>query len=99
MGAETKLILSRIQPLFKRMFHYRYGIIIADDTYGQTYNIFFTHQKKGEWCRSTPIHSIKIYRLDYLEKIIHELRQQSQLTITFVGFNEKRWPSNLKPIK
>lgn len=99
MEKDTKIIMERMKPLFKRLYQTRYGIVVADDSWDKRYNFFFWSQKKGQWQRSIPLHSLENYDLVYLEKIIGEIKTQTQLSIQFVNFDEKRWPSDLRPIR
>ncbi|OAU84699.1 acetyl-CoA carboxylase, partial [Lacticaseibacillus rhamnosus] len=39
-----------------------------------------------------PLHSLHNYDLAQLELFIGLLRQQTRLTIEFIGFEELRWP-------
>lgn len=99
MEKDTEIIMERINPLFKRLYQTRYGITVADDIYDKRYNFFFWSQRKGHWQRSTPLHTLSKYDLEYLEKVIKEIKTQTRLTIQYVGFDGKRWPSDLSPIR
>lgn len=91
-ASEAKLMYERIDPLFKRMYKHRYIISIANDIYDKTYNVFFNVIHEGERTKSTPIHTIHTYTLEYLEQVIKELRQYTQLSITYFGFTGEVWP-------
>lgn len=89
---EAELIYSRIDPLFKRMSQTRYQISISNDPYDKTYNFFFESQHAGQRLKSTPLHSLTDYRLEFLEQVVDELKKHTQLTIQYTGFAGKVWP-------
>ena len=89
---EAKLIYSRIEPLFKRMSRTRYNITISNDPYDKTYNFFFESQHAGERLKSTPLHTIDTYDLEFLEQVVDALKQHTQLTIQYTGFAGEVWP-------
>ena len=90
---EAELIYSRIEPLFKRMSRTRYQISIANDPYDKTYNLFFESQHAGQRLKSTPLHSLTDYRLEFLEQVVDELKKHTKLTIQYVGFTGEVWPA------
>lgn len=90
---EADLIYSRIEPLFKRMSRTRYNISISNDIYDKTYNFFFESQHAGERLKSTPLHTIDTYDLEFLEQVVDALKQQTKLTIQYVGFTGEVWPA------
>lgn len=89
---EAELIYSRIEPLFKRMSRTRYQINISNDSYDKTYNFFFESQHAGQRLKSTPLHSLDEYQLEFLEQVVDALKQHTQLTIQYVGFTGEVWP-------
>lgn len=90
---EAELIYSRIEPLFKRMSRTRYNISISNDIYDKTYNFFFESQHAGMRLKSTPLHSLADYRLEFLEQVVDELKKHTQLTINYTGFTGEVWPA------
>ncbi|MCH5463183.1 acetyl-CoA carboxylase [Lactobacillus sp. LC28-10] len=89
---EAELIYSRIEPLFKRMCHTRYGITISNDIYDKSFNLFFESQHAGQRLKSTPLHSLTDYRLEFLEQVVNELKKYTKLSIKYIGFTGKVWP-------
>lgn len=89
---EAKLIYERIEPLFKRMNRTRYQISVANDPYDKTYNFFFESQHAGMRLKSTPLHSLTDYHLEFLEQVVDELKKHTQLTIQYTGFTGEVWP-------
>ncbi len=89
---EADLIYSRIEPLFKRMSRTRYNISISNDIYDKTYNFFFESQHAGMRLKSTPLHSLTDYRLEFLEQVVDELKKHTQLSIHYTGFAGEVWP-------
>ncbi len=82
--------------LFKRQSRIRYWLMIANDPYGQTYNLFFNSQRANERLQSVPLHKLSHYNLADLETLLKALQQKSKLTIEFVGFTGERWSKSEK---
>ncbi|AQW20649.1 acetyl-CoA carboxylase [Lentilactobacillus curieae] len=99
MNRDVKLILERINPLFKRISHTRYWIRIVNDHYDNQFNFFFHSQRAGMRERSIPLHSITNYQLEYLETVINEIQEHFNLSIYYSGFKGQRWPSNNRVIQ
>ncbi|GAX05381.1 acetyl-CoA carboxylase [Secundilactobacillus pentosiphilus] len=89
---EAELIYSRIEPLFKHMSRTRYQISISNDPYDKTYNFFFESQHAGMRLKSTPLHSLTDYRLEFLEQVVDDLKKHTKLTIQYTGFAGEVWP-------
>ena len=85
--------------LFKRRPQTRYWLMLTNDTYDQTYNLFFNSQQANERLQSVPLHKLAHYDLADLEKLLKALRQDIKLTIEFVGFTGERWPASQKLIQ
>lgn len=92
MNNDLKIILDRVDSLFKRISRTHYWIEVANDPYDECYNFFFNRQRLGQRLSSIPLHSINTYNLAYLETLIHNFKLKNQLTIQFVGFSDLRWP-------
>ncbi|WP_423203242.1 acetyl-CoA carboxylase [Lactiplantibacillus pentosus] len=99
INKDLKLITSRLISLFKRQSRTRYWLMIANDTYDQTYNVFFNSQRVNERLKSVPLHKLTNYDLVDLERLLKQLRQTIKLTIEFVGFTGERWPTSQKLIQ
>ncbi|WP_283679183.1 acetyl-CoA carboxylase [Lentilactobacillus sp. Marseille-Q4993] len=99
MNRDVKILLERIQPLFKRMSQTRYWIRVVNDQFDEQYNFFFHSQHRGMREKSVPLHSIKNYRLEYLEKVISLFKENLNLSIYYAGFKGLRWPSTNKRIQ
>ncbi|MCI1986429.1 MAG: acetyl-CoA carboxylase [Lactobacillus sp.] len=93
MPDELNLILSRIAPLFTRQRNTRYWLLVANDHYQKTYNLFFNWQPRGHRLHSVPLHTLTTYDLAALEALLHALSQRLHFTITYTGFANQRWPS------
>ncbi|GAK47685.1 hypothetical protein LOSG293_110010 [Secundilactobacillus oryzae JCM 18671] len=95
---DIKILNERIGAAFKRLPKTQYNIMIVDfKLQPQKYNIFVNAFPKGRRIKSTPVHSIDIHDLDYLEKVIDGI--EFQLTKVYRGFDETaKWPSTGKPI-
>ena len=91
MTNDLKIIMERLTPLFKRRRKTRYWISLVNQTYTPAFNFFFNIQPKDQRLRSIPLHSLHNYDLAQLELFIGLLRQQTRLTIEFIGFEELRW--------
>ncbi|WP_010077755.1 hypothetical protein [Liquorilactobacillus mali] len=90
---EAHYILKQVKKYFKPGIKARYYILVVNDRFDHTFNFFFNIFKPKHFSRSIPLHRIKCYSLDYLENLIKELQQETQLTINFVLFENQRWPS------
>lgn len=99
MNSDLKIIMERIDELFKRISKTHYWIEIANDPYDQTYNFFFNSQRSRQRLKSIPLHSVKTYNLEYLEALIVAFKLKNQLTIKFVGFYGLKWPNSQKIIQ
>ncbi|MEE6666155.1 hypothetical protein PS423_01925 [Pediococcus acidilactici] len=93
MNVDAKVILERIESLFKRVPNTRYLINVVNDHFDQTYNFFFFIAKKKQRPHSIPLHSIKKYDLEYLEIVVNEIKKHYHLTLTYNGFSGQRWPN------
>ncbi|AUV74121.1 acetyl-CoA carboxylase (plasmid) [Lactiplantibacillus plantarum subsp. plantarum] len=94
MNKDMKVTIARIDLLFKRLNRTRYWLSIVNDKIDEQYNIFFYSEHSGKRTRSTPLHSIRNYELEYLESFVKELRAATALSIEFVGFSQQRWPDS-----
>lgn len=99
MNADVEIILGRIEEHFKRVPNTRYVINVVNDKFDKTYNFFFFIGKKGKQPHSVPLHTVKKYDLEYLEKIIIELQKHYQLTLDYTGFTNQRWPNSWQIIQ
>lgn len=99
MNNDVRLINERLEALFKPKFATRYGLVVVNDPYERSYNVFFNSQRAGQRLKSTPLHRITDYKLESLELIIRELQKKTQLTIQFVGFTKQRWPQSQRIIQ
>lgn len=99
MNKDLDVIVSRISLLFKRISYTQYWLEVVNDKYDKSYNVFFCQQKKGSHLRSTPVHKIDEYKLEYLEEVITGFRKKSNLTIKYVGFTGEVWPNSQKKIQ
>lgn len=80
MNSDIEIIKGRLTLLFKRCPH-RYWLMLNNDTYDQTYNLFFNSQRANERLQSVPLHKLAHYDLADLEKLLKALRQDIKLTI------------------
>ncbi|MPW15290.1 acetyl-CoA carboxylase [Lactobacillus helveticus] len=96
MNSDIEIIKGRLTRLFKRRPKTRYWLMLTNDTYDQTYNLFFNSQQANERLQSIPLHKLANYDLGNLLKA---LRQDIKLTIEFVGFTGERWPASQKLIQ
>ena len=99
MTKDLKLMMARLTPLFKRRRQTRYWLSLVNQTYTPAYNFFMNVQPKDQRQRSIPLHSLINYDLADLETFIGLLRQHTQLTIEYVGFEEMRWPESNRVIQ
>ncbi|KZU95365.1 hypothetical protein A1D15_1152 [Lactiplantibacillus plantarum] len=99
MNKDLDIITSRLALLFKPTSRTRYWLVIANDPYDQTYNVFFNSQRANERLRSIPLHKLANYNLNDLENLLKVLRQQTKLTIEFIGFTGQVWPQSQKIIQ
>ncbi len=97
---EAALIDQRIKMLFNASkFNTQFWIVIVNDIYDHTYNIFFSEQRRRERERSIPVHTVTNYSLEYLEEIVRGLNQRWNFTIKFIQFENQYWPSNQRIIQ
>ncbi|KRK97450.1 hypothetical protein FD04_GL001476 [Secundilactobacillus odoratitofui DSM 19909 = JCM 15043] len=94
MNEDLRYIEERLDAGFTRRMQTRYQIMVTNDPYDQTFNFFLNSQRRNQWQKSLPLHSVTTYRLAYLEALLEQLRKHTQLTFLFVGFTGQRWPSN-----
>ena len=99
MTKDVKTIMERLTPLFKRRRNTRYWLSLVNQTYTSAFNFFFNIQPKDQRQRSIPLHSLHDYDLAQLEQLLGLLRQHTQLTIEYVGFEDMRWPSTNRIIQ
>jgi len=99
MNDDLKILLERIRGLFKLQYRTRYWVMLVDDHFDKTYNFFFHYQRKQQRERSIPLHAVKTYNLEYLEKLIADLRSVYHFNITYVGFEDEYWPSTHRLIQ
>ena len=99
MNSDIEIIKGRLTLLFKRRPKTRYWLMLTNDTYDQTYNLFFNSQRANERLQSVPLHKLAHYDLADLEKLLKALRQDIKLTIEFVGFTGECWPASQKLIQ
>lgn len=98
---EAQLIFERLAPLFeKRVSRTQYWLGVVNEKYSKRLNFFFNSSAPHRRKRSIPLHSLEgeHYDLAFLEQVLKVLREKTQLTIDFVGFEDKRWPSTDRPI-
>ena len=81
MNSDIEIIKGRLTLLFKRRPKTRYWLMLTNDTYDQTYNLFFNSQRANERLQSVPLHKLDHYDLADLEKLLKALRQDIKLTI------------------
>lgn len=89
---EADLIYRRLSALFTAQWHCQYRIDVVNDHYGQTFNFFMDIKREHHRERSIPLHTLRTTDLATLERVITELRQQTQLSFNFVSFGRTRWP-------
>ncbi|MFC6165729.1 acetyl-CoA carboxylase [Lactiplantibacillus dongliensis] len=99
MNKDVRIINDRLTAQFKPVSQSRYWLQIVDNHYGGYYNVFFNHQRKWQRLRSIPLHTIKTYELAYLETVVHDLQQLTQLTIEYDGFTDQYWPQSQRLIQ
>lgn len=99
MNNDLKIIEERLNKQFKRQANTLYWLDIANNIYAQKFNFFLSSQFNKLPQRSIPLHSIDHYQLDYLEKIINKLKQDTQLTFKYYGFVNLVWPSSQRIIQ
>lgn len=92
MNKDAKLICERIEPLFKQLSKTRYSLMVSNNIYGKKINFFFQSQRAYHRLKSTPLHTLKHYDLEYLEQVVDEIRSQYKFSIEFVGFTDEVWP-------
>lgn len=68
--------------------------MLTNDSYDQTYNLFFNSQRANERSQSGSLHKLANYNLADLEKLLKTLQQNMKLTIEFVSFTGERWPAS-----
>ncbi|MFZ2352299.1 acetyl-CoA carboxylase [Paucilactobacillus nenjiangensis] len=90
---DSEIILTRLKVLFKPKSQHRYHIDVVNNIYGKSYNFFFDvyHDKKRE--RSYPLHSIFNYKIEYLEQVLKLVKQETNLSMAFRGFEGQKWTS------
>lgn len=54
MNNDVEIIMGRLTLLFKRQSRTRYWLMIANDPYDQTYNVFFNSQRANARLQSVP---------------------------------------------
>ncbi|QEA32139.1 hypothetical protein [Secundilactobacillus malefermentans] len=94
---EAKLIYDRLVPLFDaRVNRTQYWLSVTNESFEGKINFFFNSKAARQRKRSIPLHSIESSydNLVFLELVLHELRKKTLLTIDFLGFEDKRWPSD-----
>ena len=67
MNSDIEIIKGRLTLLFKRRPQTRYWLMLTNDTYDQTYNLFFNSQRANERLQSVPLHKLANYDLADLE--------------------------------
>ena len=96
---DIKIILSRVEMLFKRIPNMRYSINIVNDRFDNEYNLFFEKVPRKQRPHSMPIHTLEKYDLEYLEQVVNEIQKHYQLSINYTGFVGERWPISKKVIQ
>lgn len=96
---DIKIILSRINMLFKRMPNTRYSINIVNDKFDDEYNLFFEKSPRKQRPHSVPIHALENHDLGYLEQVVDEIKKHYQLSINYTGFVGERWPRSQRIIQ
>lgn len=99
MNNDLKIIEERLDAQFKRQANTIYWIDIANNIYAKKFNFFLSSQFKQLPQRSIPLHSLENYQLDYLEEVVTELRQHTQLTFKYYGFLNLIWPKSQRIIQ
>lgn len=98
----AELIWQRAEPHFKKMYKVQYYIKIVNDKFDDEFNFFFEtvpmSNKAHVWRRSQPLHTLETYDLEYLEKVIGELHNLTNISIRYQGFVGKVWPISGKRI-
>lgn len=98
-NVDLDIVMSRLTLLFKREPQTLYWILIVNDPYDKTYNLFFNSQKSNEQLRSIPLHKLTNYDLYFLENFINALHQKTNLTIEYIGFTGQVWPQSQRTIQ
>ncbi|MFS1240486.1 acetyl-CoA carboxylase [Lactiplantibacillus plantarum] len=96
MNNDVEIIMGRLTLAVYNQSRTRYWLMIANDPYDQTYNVFFNSQRANARLQSVPLHKLANYDLADLETLPKALRQKIKLTIEFVGFTGERWLKSQK---
>ncbi|ORN06258.1 hypothetical protein FAM23168_02502 [Lentilactobacillus parabuchneri] len=59
MNSDIEIIKGRLTLLFKRRPQTRYWLMLTNDTYDQTYNLFFNSQQANERLQSVPLEAVQ----------------------------------------
>ena len=62
MNSDIEIIKGRLTLLFKRRPQTRYWLMLTNDTYDQTYNLFFNSQRANERLQSVPLERVWVLR-------------------------------------
>lgn len=87
------VIMPRIQKNFKRLNRHQYWLSIVNNPYDEKYSFFIYDKVPRDRTRSTPLHDLKSYDIEYLEEVVKLLTQQTKLSIVYTGFTGLRWHS------
>lgn len=77
MNSDIKIIKGRLTLLFKRRPKTRYWLMLTNDTYDQTYNLFFNSQRANERLQSVPLHKLAHYDVAGLEKLLKAITKST----------------------
>ncbi|WP_057871063.1 hypothetical protein [Liquorilactobacillus ghanensis] len=96
---QAKLIAERANKKVIPHVPALYYINIVNNKYGKRYNFFFYSQIKYKMTHSVPIAILEKYDIEYLEKVVRELRKLTNLTFRYTDFEDQRWHSNGRLIR
>ncbi|WP_412989212.1 acetyl-CoA carboxylase [Pediococcus siamensis] len=88
----AQVILERLAKDFLRKSRTIYQMLVVRDHFDQVYNFFLVIKPKHDRQKSIPLHTLESYDLAYLEGVVQEIKQQTQITIQYRGFEELVWP-------
>lgn len=99
MNSDFRIICSRISQYFTRRKDTEYYLQVVNDFYDQTYNFFINIRPRNQRMHSIPLHTVKNYRLEYLEQLVNKITEQYHFSIVYDGFVGLRWPNRQELIQ
>ncbi|MQS76294.1 acetyl-CoA carboxylase [Lactobacillus halodurans] len=99
MNKDFQIIMERIKANFTRKRDTRYWLQIVNDPFDRTFNFFINTQYRKKRMHSVPLHTINVYNLSYLEKIVVQITKKIHLTIVYDGFMGLKWPEQQELIQ